>query len=190
MIRAWITGVLQRWTSRVMFGGIGTNALLGVVDSLIEKSKSMGENSSSGAIMDTDKRPPCEVEQPIRKEMRQCECGGYRLAAVYKDGHHVWAAGCRACDTIERLNILLEAGVKVTRGSKATMDPRRLREQRDRAEEEIENLKKEVSRLTDERNAAQIEAKRARSSAKAAQAAAERMRQGCHIARMAGPEWN
>lgn len=124
-----------------------------------------------------------------KEDMRQCDCGAYRLA-VNVDGGWQWAAGCRACDTIERLNVLLEGGVRVTRGSKTTMDPERLKKQRDRAEEEVETLKKEVARLTEERNEARIEVKRARSSAKAAQAQAERVRQGCHIARMAGPEWN
>ena len=110
------------------------------------------------------------------------------------DGEWRWAAGCRACDTIERLNILLEAGVRVTRSLKVTMDPERLKCQRDRAEQEIENLKKEVSRLTEERNKSIIEEKRARHSAKAAQAASERVREGCHMVNagkiVGGSEWN
>lgn len=130
------------------------------------------ENFRLGAIMDT--------------KMQQCECGAYRFV----DNNGEDAVGCRACITIERLNVLLEAGVRVIRSSKITMDPERLKCQRDRAEQEIENLKKEVSRLTEERNKSVIEEKRARYSAKVAQAASERVREGCHLAKAAGPDWN
>lgn len=134
---------------------------------------------SLGATMDTEKKT----------QMRQCECGAYRLVARVND-EWVWAAGCRACDTIERLRILLEAGVKVTRGSKATMDPERLKRQRDRAEEEVETLKRELGRVTEERDEARIHLKRAQHSARAAKSAMERMREGCNLVHMAGPEWN
>jgi hypothetical protein len=139
--------------------------------------------------MATDKMDKPRFEKPTY-EMRHCECGAYRQAAIWSDGRQSWAGGCRACDTIERLNILLEGGIKVRRGSNATMDPERLKGQRDRAEAEVEILKKEVSTLTVERNNALTEVRRAQISAKAAQASAERVRQGCKFARAGGPDWN
>jgi len=70
--------------------------------------------------------------------MRECDCGAYRLAEKV-DGEWVWAAGCKACDKIERQRILLEGGVRVYRGE----SPERLRERVETAECEVENLRRQ-----------------------------------------------
>ena len=77
-----------------------------------------------------------------RAKMRQCECGAYRKA-VRIDGEWKWAAGCRACDTIERLYILLEGGVKVYR--RGHDRPETLRKRLDAAEAEVERLKRQLT---------------------------------------------
>ena len=117
--------------------------------------------------------------------MKRCKCGAYRLA-VEVNGELTWIVGCRACDTIARLNILLESGVRVTSGSGVTMDVERLKRQRDHAEEEIENLRGELVRVTDDRNEARLELMRTKHSA---QVAIERMRQGHHV-HVKEIEWN
>ena len=48
----------------------------------------------------------------MNQEFRQCECGAYRIS-VFVDGRWFWAAGCLACDRIERLEQLLEANVSI-----------------------------------------------------------------------------
>lgn len=78
--------------------------------------------------------------------MRQCECGAYRLAKKVK-GEWVWAAGCRACDKIARLYVLLDGGVKVI----CKESPSRIREKLVRAEEEVDRLKRDIA-VTEERH--------------------------------------
>ena len=104
---------------------------------------------------------------------RQCECGAYR-ASTHKNGKWTWTFGCKACGTIERLNILLRGGVKIV----------------DKHCGGKKELKAEIERLNEELLSARMELKRARHSARAAQAATERIREGCRYATMAGDEWN
>lgn len=75
--------------------------------------------------------------------MRQCECGAYRLAKKV-DGEWTWVAGCRACDKIARLYVLLDGGVKVT----TKESPSRLREKLVRAEDEADRLKSDIEAMT------------------------------------------
>lgn len=74
--------------------------------------------------------------------MRQCDCGAYRLAEKI-DGQWRWQGGCRACDTIERLRILLDAGTRVT----TRESPSRLRERLERAEREADRLHAKVDEM-------------------------------------------
>lgn len=125
----------------------------------------------------------------MKYEMKQCECGAYRQA-VEIQGHWEWTAGCRACDKIKRLYILLEGGVKVFSNG-GTNDVDKLKKRVESAEREVERLKAEIGFLSDELLLARINEKRARSSARAAQASAERVRQGCRLAERAGvKDWN
>lgn len=48
-------------------------------------------------------------------DFAQCACGAY-CAVVIVDGRKHWAAGCRACDELERLRTLLEGEVIVRDG--------------------------------------------------------------------------
>lgn len=74
--------------------------------------------------------------------MRLCKCGAYRLASLV-DQKWTWQVGCKACDTIERLRILLDSGVRVT-----TRDsPSRLRERLRKAELETDRLHSQIQSM-------------------------------------------
>ncbi len=55
------------------------------------------------------------VPNDAPRRFNQCDCGAYRLAVQRPDGVWTWAAGCRACDRIERLEQLLGQPVRIRR---------------------------------------------------------------------------
>jgi hypothetical protein len=98
-----------------------------------------------------------------------------------RKGKWHWIAGCLACDTIERLNILLRGGVKIV--DNQSPEGIQMRKRIEKLEAEVESLQEELLR-------SRMETRRAEHSAMAARASAERVRESCRYATLAGDDWN